>query len=171
MIPSKIVEGKTRHNQVDFEVNTGSPHTLVDVMVMGGTRALVEAGARIHESGCLGCIGMGQAPATGTVSLRTFPRNFPGRSGTENDQIYLCSPETAVAAAIFGKITDPRKLGDCPQVKEPERYLFNENLIIKPLPVKNRSTVEIIRGPNIAPVPSLTFLHEHYEGEVIIKVA
>ena len=73
MIASKIVEGKTRHNQVDFEVNTGSRQTLVNVMLMGGTRALVEAGARIHESGCLGCIGMGQAPATGTVSLRTFP--------------------------------------------------------------------------------------------------
>ena len=79
----------------------------------------------------------GAGSSCGTVSLRTFPRNFPGRSGTEGDQVYLCSPETAVAAAIYGKITDPGKLGDYPQVKEPERYLFNENLIIKPLPVKN----------------------------------
>jgi len=170
MIVCKALEGKTVHPNVSFEINPGSRQVIENVTALNGVLTLIHAGARIHQSGCLGCIGMGQAPAGGTVSLRTFPRNFPGRSGTEGDQVYLCSPETAVAAAIFGKITDPRKLGDCPQVKEPERYLFNENLIIKPLPVKKRSTVEIIRGPNIAPFPSLKFLHEHYEGEVILKV-
>jgi len=170
MIVCRALEGKTVHPDVSFEINPGSRQVIENVTALNGVLTLIHAGARIHQSGCLGCIGMGQAPAGGTVSLRTFPRNFPGRSGTEGDQVYLCSPETAVAAAIFGKITDPRKLGDCPQVKEPERYLFNENLIIKPLPVKKRSTVEIIRGPNIAPFPSLKFLHEHYEGEVILKV-
>src|SRR4030067_3668879 len=133
MIPSKIVEGKTRHNQVDFEVNTGSRQTLVNVMQMGGTRALVEAGARIHESGCLGCIGMGQAPATGTVSLRTFPRNFKGRSGTDDDQVYLCSPETAAASVLTGKITDPRTLGmSYPEIKFPETYFYKEEWYLKP---------------------------------------
>ncbi len=170
MIVCKALEGKTVHPNVSFEINPGSRQVIENVAALNGVLTLIHAGARIHQSGCLGCIGMGQAPAGGTVSLRTFPRNFPGRSGTEGDQVYLCSPETAVASAIFGKITDPRKLGDYPQVKEPERYLFNENLIIKPLPVKKRSTVEIIRGPNIAPFPSLKFLHEHYEGEVILKV-
>ncbi|MBI2470584.1 MAG: aconitate hydratase [Planctomycetes bacterium] len=170
MIVCKALEGKTVHPNVSFEINPGSRQVIENVAALNGVLTLIHSGARIHQSGCLGCIGMGQAPAGGTVSLRTFPRNFPGRSRTEGDQVYLCSPETAVAAAIYGKITDPRKLGDYPQVKEPDRYVFNENLIIKPLPVKKRSTVEIIRGPNIAPFPSLKPLPEHYEGGVILKV-
>ena len=113
---------------------------------------------------------MGQAPATGTASVRTFPRNFPGRSGTENDMVYLSSPETAVASAIFGMITDPRRLGPCPLVKEPEKYVFNESLIIKPMAEKERAGVEIIRGPNIAPFPDFTPMPESYEGVVLLKV-
>ena len=170
MIVCKVMEGKTVHPNVSFEINPGSRQVIENVAALNGVLTLIHAGARIHQSGCLGCIGMGQAPSCGTVSLRTFPRNFPGRAGTEGDQVYLCSPETAVAAAIYGKITDPRKLGDYPQVKEPERYLFNENLIIKPLPVKNRHTIEIIKGPNIAHFPSLKPLPEDYEGEIILKV-
>ncbi|MEJ2647189.1 MAG: aconitase family protein [Sedimentisphaerales bacterium] len=100
MIVAKIVEGKTRHPNVSFEINSGSRQTLDNVLAAGGISALLEAGARVHEPGCLGCIGMGQAPATGTVSLRTFPRNFKGRSGTKDDQVYLCSPEIAAASAI-----------------------------------------------------------------------
>ena len=171
MLVCKTLEGKTVHPNVSFEINPGSRQVIENVTALNGVLTLIHAGARIHQSGCLGCIGMGQAPAGGTVSLRTFPRNFTGRSGTEGDQVYLCSPETAVAAAIFGKITDPRKLGDYPHVKEPERYLFNENLIIKPLPVKKRHTIEVIKGPNIAPFPGLQPLPEHYEGEVILKVS
>ena len=170
MLVCKTLEGKTVHPNVSFEINPGSRQVIENVTALNGVLTLIHAGARIHQSGCLGCIGMGQAPAGGTVSLRTFPRNFTGRSGTEGDHVYLCSPETAVAAAVYGKITDPRKLGDYPQVKEPERYLFNENLIIKPLPVKKRHTIEVIKGPNIAPFPSLKTLPEHYEGEVILKV-
>ncbi|MEN6336790.1 MAG: aconitase family protein, partial [Phycisphaerales bacterium] len=116
MIAAKIVEGRTRHKNVNFEINTGSRQTFASVLAAGGIGALLEAGARIHESGCLGCIGMGQAPATGTNSLRTFPRNFKGRSGTKDDAVYLCSPETAAASALAGKITDPRTLGHCPEV-------------------------------------------------------
>ena len=170
MLVCKTLEGKTVHPNVSFEINPGSRQVIENVTALNGVLTLIHAGARIHQSGCLGCIGMGQAPAGGTVSLRTFPRNFTGRSGTEGYHVYLCSPETAVAAAIFGKITDPRKLGDYPHVKEPERYLFNENLIIKPLPVKKRHTIEVIKGPNIAPFPGLQPLPEHYEGEVVLKV-
>ncbi len=170
MIVCKTMEGKTVHPNVSFEINPGSRQVIENIAALNGVLTLIHAGARIQQSGCLGCIGMGQSPASGTVSLRTFPRNFTGRSGTEGDQIYLCSPETAVAAAIFGKITDPRKLGDYPKINEPGRYLFNEKLILKPLPVKERKNIEIIRGPNIAPFPQLKSLPEHYEGEVVLKV-
>ncbi|MEK7290011.1 MAG: aconitate hydratase [Planctomycetota bacterium] len=169
MIASKIVEGKTRHNQVDFEVNTGSRQTLVNVMLMGGTRALVEAGARIHESGCLGCIGMGQAPATGTVSLRTFPRNFKGRSGTDDDQVYLCSPETAAASALTGKITDPRTLGmSYPEITFPETYFYKEEWYLKP--AEKAESVDILRGPNIKPFPRFEALPQSLKGEILLKV-
>ena len=170
MIVCKALEGKRAHPEVSLEINPGSRQVIENVIMEGGAVTLTHAGARIHQSGCLGCIGMGQAPATGTVSLRTFPRNFPGRSGTENDQIYLCSPETAVAAAIFGKITDPRKLGHYPEVIEPEKFIFNQELIINPLPPDERKKVEIIRGPNIVPFPELGPLPDEYEGEILLKV-
>ncbi len=170
MIVCKTIEGKTVHPNVSFEINPGSRQVIENVAALNGVLTLIHAGARIHQSGCLGCIGMGQAPAIGVVSLRTFPRNFPGRSGTEGDQVYLCSPETAVAAAIFGKITDPRKLGAYPEIKEPAHYLFNENLILKPLPVEERKNIEIVRGPNIAPFPRLQPLPDDYRGEIILKV-
>ncbi len=170
MIVCKALEGRKAHPDVSLEINPGSRQVIENVILEGGAVTLTHAGARMHQSGCLGCIGMGQAPATGTVSLRTFPRNFPGRSGTENDQVYLCSPETAIAAAVFGKITDPRKLGDYPEVVEPEKFIFNEGLIIKPLPDAERKKVEIIRGPNIAPFPGLGPMPDEYEGEVLLKV-
>ncbi|MBI2447697.1 MAG: aconitate hydratase, partial [Candidatus Omnitrophica bacterium] len=170
MIVCKVLEGKTVHPNVSLEINPGSRQVIENIAALNGVLTLIHAGARIHQSGCLGCIGMGQAPASGTVSLRTFPRNFPGRSGTEGDQVYLCSPETAVASAIFGKITNPKKLGSYPESKEPERYIFNETIILKPLPVKERQKIEIIRGPNISPFPQLQPLPDNYEGEIILKV-
>jgi aconitate hydratase len=169
MMASKIVEGKTKHPDVDFEINTGSRQTLVNVMAMGGTRALVEAGGRIHEPGCLGCIGMGQAPATGTVSLRTFPRNFKGRSGTSDDHVYLCSPETAAASALTGRITDPRTLGLAqPAISYPAKYFFKQEWFI--LPARDGVDVAIVRGPNIKPFPRFGALPETLSGEVLIKV-
>jgi aconitate hydratase len=169
MIASKIVEGKMKHPQVDFEINTGSRQTLVNVMMMGGTRAFIEAGARIHEPGCLGCIGMGQAPATGTVSLRTFPRNFKGRSGTPDDQVYLCSPETAAASALTGSITDPRSLDiKYPEIEFPKTYFFKPEWFIAPAAVG--AEVAIVRGPNIKPFPRFGALSETLEGEVLVKV-
>ncbi|MCK5230228.1 MAG: aconitate hydratase, partial [Desulfobulbaceae bacterium] len=108
MLVSKVLDGKQVHNDVSFEINPGSRQVLENLTAQGDTLSLIRAGARIHQAGCLGCIGMGQAPATDTISLRTFPRNFPGRSGTKDDHVYLCSPEVAVASALNGCITDPR---------------------------------------------------------------
>lgn len=168
MVTAKAVEGRHCHTDVSFEINPGSHQVLLNVAEAGGVMNLILAGARIHQSGCLGCIGMGQAPATGTVSLRTFPRNFPGRSGTQGDQVYLCSPETAVAAAIFGKITDPRELGEYPTVTNPLAYTVNdENLLFPP---GDGSAVEIIMGPNIKPFPKFGPLEETIEAKVALKV-
>jgi aconitate hydratase len=168
MIAVKVMEGKKAHDTVSFEINPGSRQTLENVATMGGFLTLIHAGARIHQSGCLGCIGMGQAPATGTVSLRTMPRNFKGRSGTKDDAVYLCSPETAAASALFGKITDPRKLGPYPEVEYPDVYAFNEEWIIPP--AKDPESVEILRGSNIKPFPQLEPLEESLTGEVLLKV-
>jgi predicted aconitate hydratase len=168
MVVAKAVEGRHCHPDVGFEINPGSSQVLLNVAEAGGVKNLILSGARIHQSGCLGCIGMGQAPATGAVSLRTFPRNFPGRSGTFPDQVYLCSPQTAVAAALSGKITDPRALGDYPQVSDPVKYSLNdENLVA---PASDPSSVEIIMGPNIKPFPKFDQLEEVIDGTVILKV-
>jgi aconitate hydratase len=168
MVTAKAVEGRHCHPDVSFEINPGSTQALANVAEAGGVMHLILSGARIHQSGCLGCIGMGQAPGTGAVSLRTFPRNFPGRSGSIPDQVYLCSPETAVAAAVFGKITDPRKLGEYPAVSNPSKYIINdENLIHPP---QDPSSVEIFMGPNIKPFPHFEPMEDPLEGTVIIKV-
>jgi aconitate hydratase len=129
------------------------------------------AGGRIHEPGCLGCVGMGQAPGTGQVSLRTFPRNFPGRSGTKDDRVYLCSPETAAAAALKGVITDPRDLAGempYPRIKDPKEYLVDAASIIFPSDEFRKTTV--VRGPNIKPLPQLAPLPEQIAAEVVLKV-
>lgn len=171
MVVCKALKGKTVCPGVSLEVNPGSRTVLENVEAAGGTATLTHAGARIHQSGCLGCIGMGQAPPTGAASVRTFPRNFKGRSGTEDDFVYLSSPETAVASAIYGKITDPRKLGRCPRIAEPKRYKHNDSIIIKPLTAAERAKVEITRGPNIAPFPAFEPLPDEYEGRILLKLA
>jgi len=171
MVAAGIFEGRHCHRDVSFHINPGSRQVLENVAQHGGALALLMAGARIHQSGCLGCIGMGQAPGTGQVSLRTFPRNFPGRSGTLDDKVYLCSPETAAAAALKGVITDPRALSKempYPRVKEPERYLIDEAGIIAPSEELRKT--DIIRGPNIRPLPEMTPMPETLEAEVAIKV-
>lgn len=168
MVTAKAVEGRHSHPDVSFEINPGSQQVLLNVAEAGGVMGLILAGARIHQSGCLGCIGMGQAPATGAVSLRTFPRNFPGRSGTRDDQVYLCSPETGVAAAIFGEIVDPRMLGDYPTVNNPASFLINDEDLL--LPPEDPSGVEIVLGPNIKPFPHFGPLEESIEGQVALKV-
>ena len=166
-----IVKGRHAHPDVSFHINPGSRQVLENVAAVGGVLDLLLAGARIHQSGCLGCIGMGQAPGTGQVSLRTFPRNFPGRSGTTNDQVYLCSPETAAAATLKGVITDPRELGaemDYPRIADPERYLVDESSIIFPTP--ELAATEVIRGPNIKPLPEFPALPAELRATVAIVV-
>ncbi len=168
MIAAKMVEGKIKNKQVSFEINTGSRETLLNVLNMGGIRNFIEAGARVHEPGCLGCIGMGQAPASGTNSLRTFPRNFKGRSGTKDDAVYLCSPETAAASALTGRITDPRTMKDYPVVTYPDKFVYSLDWFIKPS--GKPSDVELIKGPNIQALPVFEALPDSLECEVIIKV-
>jgi len=124
---------------------------------------------RVMPPGCWGCIGMGQAPATGAVSVRTFTRNFPGRSGTKDDQVYLASPETAVAAAIAGEIIDPRQLGDYPRVTPPRYFLVNGRSLMAPLTPAESRQVEVLRGPNIVAFPQLADLPESWRGEVWLK--
>jgi aconitate hydratase len=138
-------------------------------MEMGLMSKLVHAGARIHQAGCNGCIGMGQAPASGRISLRTVPRNFPGRSGTKEDAVYLCSPETAVAAALTGKITDPRDLDiPYPQFEEPEDIIINEKMLVAP--ARFSAQVELEKGPNIKPLPKIDRLPGTLEGKALIVV-
>jgi len=168
MVVSKALEGRRVNDNVSFEVNPGSRQILENITHASGLAQLIHAGVRVQQSGCLGCIGIGQAPATGVVSLRTFPRNFPGRSGTKDDRVYLCSPEVAVAAAINGRITDPRTLGRYPKIIEPEKYILNESSIIPPSAATEE--VEIIRGPNIKPFPNLSSLPDELTGKILLKV-
>jgi len=171
MTVCRILDGREIAPHLSFNVNPGSRQVLENVEYAGGLMSLLMAGAQVHQSGCLGCIGMGQAPGTNQVSLRTFPRNFPGRSGTKEDKVYLCSPETAAAAGIFGVITDPRKLSNMiswPNVQNPARYLIDDSGIIFPL--DNTSGVEVVTGPNIVPFPDFEPLPEDMQIEVIIKV-
>ena len=146
----------------------GSRQVYAMIARNGALADFILAGARVLESACGPCIGMGQAPPTNAVSLRTFNRNFAGRSGTPNDQVYLCSPEVAAAAALTGVITDPRKLGDPVEVRIPEKYIIDDNMIVPPS--DHPETVEVIRGPNIKPVPKNEPLPDTLRGEVLLKV-
>jgi aconitate hydratase len=171
MIAAKMLEGRRVHPDTSFHVNPGSRQVLENVYHAGGLLAFLTSGARVHEPGCQGCIGMGQAPGTGEVSLRTFPRNFPGRSGTKDDKVYLCSPETATAAALKGVITDPRDLAkemEYPKIEDPKQYAIDEKSII--FPSQELVGTKIIRGPNIKPLPVLEPLPDRLAVEVVLKV-
>jgi len=171
MVVAKILEDRHRHPDTSLHINPGSNQVLENVAHQGGLVLLLRAGARIHQSGCLGCIGMGQAPGTGQVSLRTFPRNFPGRSGTKDDRVYLCSPETGAAAALKGVITDPRDLDKemkYPRISDPKEYLVDTESVIAPSEELHQT--EVVRGPNIKPLPRMDPLPETLEAEVVIKV-
>lgn len=170
LLVAKVLEKFKVHPMVSLEVNPGSLQVLENLANLSGLKSLIRGGVRLHQAGCLGCIGMGQAPPTQAISLRTFTRNFPGRSGTNPDFIYLVSPETAVASAVKGVITDPRELGDYPEVTLPERFILNDSLLIPPLPEEEAKKVNIIRGPNIAPLPSFDPLPEDLEGVFLLKV-
>jgi aconitate hydratase len=168
-IAALMVEGKQVHDGVSFDVNPTSRQILENLTERGLLGKLLRAGARIHQAGCNGCIGMGQAPATGRISLRTVPRNFPGRSGTKEDQVYLCSPETAAASALTGRITDPRTLGVAyPRFEEPKAPILNVDMLVQP--PEDGSKVALEKGPNIAPLPRFDPLPDTIEGPVLLKV-
>lgn len=168
-IAAMIVDGKKIPSSVSFDVNPTSRQILEDLSKEKILDKLIEAGGRIHQAGCNGCIGMGQAPATGKNSLRTVPRNFPGRSGTKEDAVFLCSPETAAASALCGVITDPRDLGiPYPDIQEPLHASVNMSMLEPP--PQNLGSVELEKGPNIKPLPLFKTIPEHFEGIVGIKV-
>ncbi|MDR0992427.1 MAG: aconitate hydratase [Ruminococcus sp.] len=165
-----ILRGKTVHPDVSLSIAPGSKQVLTMMSEMGLLRDIIDAGARILESACGPCIGMGQSPNSGGVSLRTFNRNFVGRSGTKDGQVYLVSPETAAFSAINGYFSDPRDLGDMPDFKLPEKFFVNDNLITLPAPESEAGQVEILRGPNIKPYPVTAPLAENIEAAVSLKV-
>jgi predicted aconitate hydratase len=167
MMVAQVLKGRRVHPRVSLEINPGSRQVLENLALAGGLLPLLTAGARVMPPGCWGCIGMGQAPPTGAVSVRTFPRNFPGRSGTKDDKVYLASPETAVAAAIFGELRDPRSLGEATRVFTPRHFRVDGRDLVAPPPPG--TPVEVVRGPNIVPFPQLSALPDTWRGEVWLK--
>lgn len=172
-IAGAIVKGKATREEVSFDINPTSRQVIQNLIANKGFENLIAAGARFHQSGCMGCIGMGQAPASDTISLRTMPRNFPSRSGTEDDQVYLCSPETAAASALTGKITDPRdleKLYDMkyPRYEYPEKELINTMMLVAP--PEHNMEVELKKGPNIKSLPYITELRDSCDVPVLLKM-
>ncbi len=163
-----ILKGKTVHPNVSLVIAPGSRQVLTMLAQNGALADLVSAGARILECACGPCIGMGQAPPSGGVSVRTINRNFKGRSGTADARVYLASPETAAATALTGRLTDPRELGTPPVVALPEKFHVDDRMILPP--ADNPDDVEIVRGPNIKPLPVAGPLPESIEGRVLIKV-
>ncbi len=165
-----ILKGKTVHPDVSLSIAPGSKQVLNMLAENGALAIMIDAGARILESACGPCIGMGQSPNSKGISLRTFNRNFEGRSGTKDGQIYLVSPETAAASAITGVFTDPRTLGDMPDFKLPEKFMINDNMIVEPVPESEMDSVEILRGPNIKPFPMSKPLEKTIDAKVSLKV-
>jgi aconitate hydratase len=199
-IAAEIVDGHQVHDRVSFDINPTSRQILENLMNEGHLQMLTRAGGRIHQAGCNGCIGMGQAPATGQISLRTVPRNFAGRSGTKEDAVYLVSPETAAASALTGKITDPRDLEDeygmsYPSVSEPDELSINTSQMVPPpgreMPgmtedqvvgdghidgepgigsADAQGEIELEKGPNVVSLPDFEGLPDTLDGPVLLKV-
>ncbi|MCB0282062.1 MAG: aconitate hydratase [Calditrichaeota bacterium] len=168
IIPSMIAKDHRIHDRVSLDINPTSRQILETLSTSGYLSHLIRSGARIHQSGCNGCIGMGQAPATDKISLRTVPRNFPGRSGTKEDKVYLCSPETAIVSAIRGEICDPRTMDmDYPEYIKPEAMPVNKQMLHKPSVNSNESRLE--KGPNIKPLPEFNELSFSLEAPVLLK--
>ncbi|GAA0178632.1 aconitate hydratase [Clostridium sediminicola] len=165
---AEILDGKTVNEKVSLVIGPGSKQVLNMLAENGALAKMIAAGARIIESGCGPCIGMGQSPANEAISLRTINRNFKGRCGTVSAGVYLVSPEVAVVSALTGYITDPRKFGEAPKVEMPEQFLINDNLVVTPAESSNE--VEVVRGPNIKPFPLGKELDNKVEGKALIKV-
>ncbi len=172
-ITSAIVKGRVTDPRVSFDVNPTSRQIIENLAALDAFVDLIHAGARFHQAGCLGCIGMGQAPASNQISLRTMPRNFPGRSGTADDRVYLCSPETATASALTGEITDPRDLEKIygmtyPKFVPPTEEVLNTDMLVPPL--ADGSKVKLVKGPNIESFPQFGPLPNQATVTVLLKV-
>lgn len=165
-----ILDGKTVHPDVSLAVSPGSKQVLGMMAENGALEKIISAGARVLESACGPCIGMGQSPNSKGISLRTFNRNFEGRSGTKDGQIYLVSPEVAAASAIAGYLCDPRELGNMPEFKLPEKFTINDNMITLPTSPEEAKDVEILRGPNIKEYPKTEPMADSLEAECSLKV-
>lgn len=164
---ASILRGKRVHPDVSLTISPGSMQVFDMLAKNGGLSDIISSGARILECACGPCIGMGQSPESGGVSLRTFNRNFEGRSGTQDAKIYLVSPEVAAVSAITGVLTDPTTLGEVPDIRMPDVFDINDNLIIEP--AEDPSTVEVVRGPNIKPFPLGQALEASYTGKIVLK--
>ncbi len=168
MTVASILKGKTVPAGVSLVIAPGSKQVLTMLAENGALADMVKAGARILESACGPCIGMGQAPATDAVSLRTFNRNFHGRSGTASANIYLVSPEVAAASALAGMLIDPTTLGDAPNVEQPRSFVVNDNMVVPP--ADHGEDVQVVRGPNIKPFPVNQELAKDLSGKILIKL-
>ncbi|MBB3230220.1 aconitate hydratase [Halomonas stenophila] len=168
-VPAMMVEGRRVPPGVSFDINPTSRQILENLTLHSYLARLIRAGARLHQAGCNGCIGMGQAPASGRNSLRTVPRNFPGRSGTPEDRVFLCSPETATAAALTGRITDPRELDmDYPRFTEPEDLVINREMLVPP--AADGAGVALVKGPNVKSLPDFAPIPAAFRGPVLLRV-
>ncbi len=165
---AKILKGKTVNPNVSLVIAPGSKQVLTMLAQNGALTDMVAAGARILESACGPCIGMGQAPSSNAISLRTFNRNFEGRSGTASAQVYLVSPETAAVSALTGVLTDPREYGEAPVIDIPDMFIINDNMVAAP--AEEGNAVEVVRGPNIKPFPLNKELPGKVTGKVLVKV-
>jgi aconitate hydratase len=170
-ISAMMVKDRQVNDRVSFDINPTSRAQLETLVRDGYVSHLLHAGARLHQAGCNGCIGMGQAPATNELSLRTVPRNFPGRSGTREDKVCLVSPETATASALTGVITDPRTLDiPYPVILDSDQPMINRAMFIPPLPQKEAQQVDLVKGPNIASLPNFEPLPDEIEVPILLKV-
>ena len=172
-IASAIVKDKSVSPEVSLDINPTSRQIMQNMIENKTFGNLIKSGARFHQSGCMGCIGMGQAPASNTISLRTMPRNFPDRSGTKDDQVYLCSPETAAASALMGKITDPRDMENefdmtYPQFQYPTYEIINTDMLVAP--VEDNKSIKLKKGPNIKTLPEIPELQQEYKVPVLLKM-
>ncbi|MFW5968522.1 MAG: aconitate hydratase [Persicimonas sp.] len=168
---AEMVEGKKVHDRVSYDINPTSRQILQNLTRDGHLLNLIQSGARIHQAGCNGCIGMGQAPAKDEISLRTVPRNFPDRSGTKEDKVYLVSPETATASALRGEITDPRELDmEYPRLEEPDDIIVDEEMLVPPLPPEEARKIELEKGPNVKSIPEFEPLPDRLVAPVCLKM-
>lgn len=165
-----LLKGKTISSSVSLSISPGSKQVLTMLADCGALSDIIASGARVLECACGPCIGMGFSPNSAGVSLRTFNRNFEGRSGTADGKVYLVSPETAVAAALTGEITDPRLLGEMPKIVMPEAFKINDNAILPPATEEVADSVEVLRGPNIKPFPVAKAQQDTLSAELVLKV-